>query len=149
MLPYLNEYPHPDSQELIGGFSRGFSLHFEGPPESYISKNHLSAEQHPEVMRKKIQKELDLGRMLGPYDRPPFKNLRCSAIGLVPKKSDNPDPESTDNWRFIHDLSTYPHGNSVNSWVSDEHAAVQYASFDMLIDALSKLGPGAKIARLT
>ena len=60
------------------------------------------------------------------------------------KKSANLDLESTDNWHFhLPDLFTYPRDGSVNSWVSDD----QYASFDMLIDALSKLGPGAKIAK--
>jgi len=38
----------------------------------------------------------------------------------------------------------YPQEGSVNSWVFDEHDAVTFASFDMLIDALSKLGLGGK-----
>ena len=72
--------------------------------------------------------------MLGPYQQPSFPNFCCSAVGLVPKKSANLDPESTDNWRFIHDLSTYPRDGAVNSWVSDEHGVVQHMSFDMLIN---------------
>ncbi len=40
-----------------------------------------------------------------PFKEKPLPNLRCSAVGLVPKKSNNPDPNSTNNWRFIHDLS--------------------------------------------
>ena len=148
MLSYLAEYLYPDAQVLIDGFLCGFSLHFEGPPESYISKNHLSTEPHPKVLKQKIQKELDLGLMLGRYEQLPFPNFRCSAVGLVPKRSANVDPEWTDNWHFIYDLSTYPCEGAVNSWVSDEHGMVQYASFDMFIDALSKLGPGAKIAKV-
>ena len=120
MLPFLKKYPHPDSTTLIQGFTSGFRLQFQGPPASYVSPNHLSATQHRAVMKEKIQKELKLGRMIGPFNSPPLPNFRCSAIGLVPKKSDNPDPESTDNWRFIHDLSTYPKIGSVNEWVPDE-----------------------------
>ena len=138
MLPYLNRYPSLHASELIQGFTNGFSLKFQGPPATYVARNHLSAYQHPQVMKAKIQKELDLGRMLGPYNSPPLPNFRCSPIGLVPKKSTNPDPNSTDNWRFIHDLSTFPKQGSVNDWVPDECGSVTYATFDSLIDKLSQ-----------
>jgi len=147
MMSYLKKYPHKDAKDIITGFEEGFPLYFEGPPATYISKNHLSATQQSDVMQAKIDKEVQLGRILGPFDSPPLPNFRSSAIGLVPKKSSNPDPKSVDNWRFIHDLSTYPRVGSVNEGIPDEHAKVQYQTFDSLIDKLSKLGKGALMAK--
>ena len=148
MLPYLARYPNKEDAEFLRqGFTNGFRLQFEGPQTSYVSKNHASTTSHASVMQEKIDKEVLLGRILGPFDSPPLPNLRCSAIGLVPKKSDNPDPNSTDNWRFIHDLSTYPKNDSVNSWVADKYAKVEYNSFDEFIDNLAALGPGALMAK--
>ncbi len=39
-----------------------------------------------------------------------MKNLYqiWAAVGLVPKKFNNPDPNSTENRHFICDLSTFP-----------------------------------------
>ena len=39
------------------------------------------------VLQKKLQKELDAGRILGPFDEPPFPNLRVSPIKVAPKKT--------------------------------------------------------------
>ncbi len=119
MLPYLQQYPINDAKCIETDFREGFSLHFEGQSSSYKAKNHKSAHQHPEILRQKVQKEINLCRIIGPYKTPPLPNFRCSAVGLVPKKSNNPEPESTDNWRFIHDLSSAPDANSVNSGVPE------------------------------
>jgi len=147
MIPYLKLYPSQKSQKIIDGFTNGFPLHFQGAPDSYIAKNHLSAITHSDIVTKKIEKELELGRIIGPFDQPPLPNFRSSPIGLVPKKSSNPDPSSVDNWRFIHDLSTFPKVGSVNEGIPDEYGFVEYAKFDNLIDMLVKLGKGARMAK--
>jgi hypothetical protein len=98
MLPYLQQYPSPDATIIEQGFREGFSLHFEGPPSSYTVKNHRSAQEHKDVLMKKVQKEIELGRIIGPFSEPPLPNLRCSAVGLVPKISNNPDTNSPHNW---------------------------------------------------
>ena len=71
---------------------------------------------------RKIEGEVEKGRVAGPFDNIPFPNLRCSPIGLVPKK--NPG-----EFRLIHHLS-WPEGNSVNHHIDPTMASVKYASFD-------------------
>ena len=56
----------------------------------------------PEIVSAKLQKELSLGRMAGPFDSSPFDDFAISPIGLVPKKTQGA-------FRMIHHLS-YPAG---------------------------------------
>jgi hypothetical protein len=115
MLPFLKTYLNPDAEIIEVGFSEGFQLHFHGPPATYTVKNHKSAYEYADILQAKVDTEIKLSRILGPFKQAPLPNLRCSAVGLVPMKSNNPDPNSSDNWSFIHDLSTFPKDNSVNS----------------------------------
>lgn len=66
------------------------------------------------VVRKKLDKELGLHRISGPYTSKPFDNFICSPLGLVPKKSQG-------EFRIIHDLS-FPEGNSVNEHIPRDKA---------------------------
>ena len=73
------------------------------------------------MAREKLWKEIQMGRIAGPFVSPPLANLRVSPIGVVPK--------SSGSFRLIHHLS-WPPGNSVNDGISDEACYVKYASFD-------------------
>ena len=106
---YLDRYDHPDAESIRLGFLEGFSLQSAAPPLSYVAKNHMSALEHPDILKEKVQKEITLGRIVGPFKEPPLPFLRCSPVGLVPKKPDDPsDPLEKPKFRFIHDLSTFP-----------------------------------------
>ena len=43
--------------------------------------------RNPEAARKLIEKEIMLGHMLGPFDKPPLKGMVYSPINFVPKAS--------------------------------------------------------------
>jgi hypothetical protein len=45
----------------------------------------ISAEEHGEETLKKLNIEIELGRILGPFTSLPIVTLRISPIGLVPK----------------------------------------------------------------
>ena len=45
-----------------------------------------SAYENRDEIREKIRKELAAERIAGPRDKPIFPNMRCSPLGLVPKK---------------------------------------------------------------
>lgn len=62
-----------------------------------LKKNLVSAEIHKSETLEKLQKEIQLGRMLGPFSDKPISTLRISSIGLV-EKPDN-------GWRLITHLS--------------------------------------------
>ena len=69
---YLQGYPQPVFDLLIKGFTEGFRIHFTGTPSSRISKNLLSAYEHPDVVQNKLNKELQEDRLTGPFRSPPF-----------------------------------------------------------------------------
>ena len=59
-----------------------------------------TAKLDPQIIRDKLTKELKLERILDPFKEPPFQDLMCSLVGLVPKKD-------TDEMHMILHLS-YP-----------------------------------------
>jgi hypothetical protein len=97
---------YEDRQFLSSGFTKGFSIQFNGSPFNSFHPNHNSAARQPHLLRNLINKEVKAGRVAGPFSSPPFSPFVVSPLGLVPKKEPN-------KFRVIHDLS-YPHGQSVN-----------------------------------
>lgn len=94
---------------------------------------------YPEILRSKIQTEVNLGRIEGPFSIIPFHNLRVSPVGVIPKKDPN-------KFRLIHHLS-YPKGSSVNDSISRDLASVSYVSFDRAVDLLRWAGKDALLAK--
>lgn len=90
------------------------------------------------MLKKKIDKEIALGRIAGPFNYEPLGNLRLSPIGVVAKKDGG--------WRLIHHLS-YPFDYSVNDFIDTEACSVQYTSFDEVLDMIVKLGSGAFLGK--
>lgn len=124
---------------LLAGFEKGFHLGYMGDRCSYTTKNLKSCSELPDVVSKKLQKELALHRIAGPFVKPPFPSFRVSPIGVVPKKDPN-------TYRLIHHLS-YPHGNSVNDFIDPKLATVQYSTFDQAVTMVRILGPGCLMAK--
>lgn len=102
------------------------------------SKNLKSVLQNEDLAKEKLEQEIALGRMAGPFSFKPIPNLRCSPIGLVPKK--------TGGFRLITHLS-YPAGSSVNDGIDDALASVKYSNFDNAVAMIKKLGKGALLGK--
>ena len=131
----LKNYPHSEvSSELMEGFINGFRLKYKGPRLPINSKNLQSAIMNESETLEKLNKEVKLGRMIGPFSEKPIATLRTSPIGLVPKHDNK--------WRLITHLS-YPPNDSVNSFIDQEECTVQYTSFDEVLQMISLLGRGA------
>ena len=126
-------------EDLLSGLNHGFSLHYDGPDRTRISRNHQSALQLPQIVEAKLAHEIALGRMAGPFNQPPFPNYQAHPLGLVPKAQPN-------KYRLIHDLS-FPHGDSINSHVSREFTSVTYETLDRVIELARSIGPGCLIAK--
>lgn len=136
----LWSYPDKLNADILyDGFSTGFKINYTGPRVAYDSKNLKSVFQNPDLVSKKIQSEIDLGRIAGPFIHRPISNLRCSPIGLIPKK--------TGGFRLITNLS-HPVHNSVNSFIGTEYSTVKYSSFDHAISIIQRLGKGAMIGKM-
>lgn len=83
----LVNYPNKEiATVLSNGFKNGFSLQYTGIRKKVEFKNMISAEEHAVELHEKINKEIKLGRILGPFPCPPISNLRCNPIGILPKK---------------------------------------------------------------
>lgn len=121
MAPWLEWYPDKAKSDLIlYGFKMGFHVPaFSGEGCLWVA-NLESVATHPDIVKNKILSELEAGRISGPFDFPPFKNVKLSQLGLVPKKELN-------SYRLIHN---FPIKNSLNYWTDKSDASVSYASFD-------------------
>ena len=75
-----------------------------------------------------IDREKSRGRLIGPFETPPFENWKISPIGLVLKSS-------AGEYRVIHHLS-YPVGDSVNDGIPRETVSVSYGGIDDAIQAI-------------
>lgn len=133
---------HPDRifvSNVINSLRYGTHVGYTGPHKPRVSRNLISAIQHPEVVSGNLRKELGLGRVAGPFNSPPLPNLQCHPVGVVPKKHSS-------EWRTIYHLS-YPEGNSINDHIPKDPYTLQYVRVDDAIHILQSLGPGSFMAK--
>ena len=133
---------HPDkawTHWLLSSIKNGVALGYDGPHGSSEAHNLKSSLEHTQVIDEELRKECLASRILGPFSSRPIKNLKCSGLGAVPKKSWK--------WRMILHLSA-PLGKSINDHISKENFSLHYASVDDAIHMLSALGKGALMAKV-
>ena len=133
---------HPDrdfAESVLSDICQGVSLGYQGPRVSATSPNLQSASANPGVIYANLAKECTSGRIAGPYNTPPLPDLRCSGVGLVPKRSGG--------WRMITHLSAPP-GGSINDYIQREEFSLQYCSIDDAIRLIQKHGQGTLMAKV-
>ncbi|XP_053145742.1 uncharacterized protein LOC128342468 [Hemicordylus capensis] len=136
----LRDYPlRTQAQYLRQGFTFGFRIPYVGLRVHVMSPNLKSVEGMEAVVLRKINKEIALGRVLGPFRELPMPDLRISPLGVVPKKAPG-------EYRLIHHLS-FPHGSSVNDGIPDSLCSVRYTSFDQAVKVVCSCGQGALLAK--
>ena len=133
---------HPDSnkvQYVLQGLQHGFSLEYDGPFKFWAPPNLPTAKIDPQLIRDRLCKEVNLGRILGPFWHPPFSDLMCSPVGLVPKKD-------SEEMRMIMHLS-FPYGTSVNDFIDPDKVSTQYEQLDHTIQLVIQQGQFCWIAK--
>ena len=139
----LQGYDKQQTVKLVNGFKFGFRLGFQRDTTTSSSaqnvKNHKSALQNREQVFLKLAKESIKNRIAGPFRQPPFQNLNCSPLGLVPKNVPR-------KFRLIHDLS-YPKHFSVNAGIPQENSWVQYEGIGKVIDLVKSFGRQCLLAK--
>lgn len=138
----LYGYDESLRQFLVDGFTIGFRIVSSVLPLGKMPSNLKSASEYAFPTREKINKEIQAGRLLGPYTpetaRRELGPFFCSPIGVVPKKDGK--------FRLIHHLS-HPLSNSLNSHIPPDLCSVQYASVDDAVSLILQTGMGSYMAK--
>lgn len=132
---YLEGYIDEPRFFLVEGFSQGFRIPSTLKVFSLFCVNDISIDENLAVVSDMLRREIQLGRIKGPFDSPPMDDFHVSPIKLVAKSTPG-------EFRLIHNLS-FPYDEcAVNFNIDDEFATVQYASIQDAIALIQKLGPG-------
>ena len=97
------------------------------PSPRKVPPNHGAVLQKPGEAKKLVDKEVKLGRVLGPFKQPPVNSLICSPLNLIPKVG-NPGI-----YHLIHNLAFPYDSNNINGNIPDSQAVVTYAPFDQAV----------------
>ena len=104
---------------ICEGFNVGFRIGISKPfyrPQENKQRKLFSGEE----LVKKLNTELENGRILGPYKTTPINYLIISPLYTIPKSTPG-------KFRLIHNLS-YPKLSSVNDHIPDSEKCVEYCS---------------------
>ncbi len=137
---------HPDvafRKYLLRGILQGFRIGFRYGECTCTcaSANMQSVVVRPRVIDDYLEKDVRLGRVMGPLVGDSFKKVHVNRFGQVPK---NRQPGK---WRLIVNLS-YPRGASVNDGVERELCSMKYSSVDVAVKKVLVLGKGPLLAKL-
>ena len=136
---YLNGYDIVLRRYLVNGFKNGFSINNTNYTTNNSDKVLSSAKLKPDIVNKKLGKEMKSGRIEGPFPVSPYNNPVFSPLGIVPKKVPG-------EYRVIHHLS-YPEGISINDGISKENSTVKYASISDAIKHIVSFGKNCYLAK--
>ena len=120
---------------VVNGLTNGFSIGCVGSRSKLdlSIRNLRSAYELPHIIdkKKKLLKELELDRIMGPYETVPAGDkYRISPLGVIPKKT-------IGEFRMIQHLS-FPYGASINDSIPQEFSSVQYANIQDAIKFITK-----------
>ena len=136
---------HPDQSfvdYILHGLQQGFHIGYKrGGMLQVTKRNMLSAVEHPEVVKKYLQEECQMGRVLGPFNPEEVPGIQISKFGVIPK-SNQPG-----KWRLILDLSS-PKEASVNDGIQKELCSLQYVKIDEVVEAIAGLWGGTELAKI-
>ena len=135
-IGYKKELTH----YLVSGFTSGFALGHTQDAENINSHNSKNAELNSAIVHEKLKKEIQAGRILGPFDAPPFNPFQVSPLNVRPKKTPN-------KFRLLHNLSHPYDGRSINANIPESNKSVQYSTVGDAIQKLLKLPKSAYTAK--
>jgi len=136
---------HPDRlfvEYLLRGMQDGFRVgfHYGLLSCSSAGANMKSASDNPSVIDEYLDKEVKLGRVLGPLEPNLHPQVHINRFGVIPKK------HQPGRWRLIVDLS-HPKGASVNDGIEPELCTLHYTSVDEAVRKVLGWGRGTMLAK--
>ena len=137
----LVDYPDRGfARNLCLQLRTGAKIGYNGPRNFRLSKNLPTALKNPEKITENLEKEVQLGRVAGPFSSPPFPNFQVSPLGIIPKKH-------SEKFRTIFHLSFPKSGDSINSFIDKEDYSLSYVTIDDAIETLNDFGKGSFMAK--
>ena len=142
-----SNYDAEETEFLVSGFTKGFSLGYQGNKKVRMTAPNLKLSVGtPTELWNKVMTEVQKGRYAGPFNEIPFDHFIQSPIGLVPKDGGR-------KTRLIFHLS-YPRNSkrnvpetSVNGNTPKRLTSVKYNDFDLAIKLCSKFGKRCKLGK--
>jgi hypothetical protein len=138
LIGYIPSDSNYTADVLIAGTIHGSYVRYEGGRTfTPRVRNHPDARAHPLETARFIIQEVQLGRMIGPFDphHSPMPYNKISPLNIVPKK---------ETWRLINDLST-PHRMSVNDGIY--HMPTQWQLIQHALQLISDMAEDAILLR--
>jgi hypothetical protein len=125
-------------------FTSGANIGFGGPRVRVLAANHPSSFEFAEQVTASLHKEVQMGRMRGPFSEPPFRNFRVNPMGAVPKEA-SPAPGELLRVRVINDCSFPRVGKvaSVNEGIDKDEFGFVLLRFDEFVEWAGNCGRGA------
>ena len=138
-----SEYDTKKSQFLIQGFTKGFSIGYQGDRKVKLRSKNLKFRGigNNTVLWNKVMKEVKLKQFAGPFEQIPFEYYIQSPLGLVPKDGEK------DTRLIFHLLHPQGTGLSVNANTPRHLCAVSYPDFDLAIKLCIKAGINCKLGK--
>ena len=141
----LSTFPDPRFYHFIlRGLSIGFRIGFNGSQACQPAKRNMrSAYEHPDVVKKYLEREVLFKRMfpLTTEETATEPRIQVSPFGVIPKRG------KEGKWRLIVDLST-PSGRSVNNGVTQDVCSISYTSVDIAVKLIQSMGLGTLMAKM-
>jgi hypothetical protein len=134
---------HPDTvftTRVINMLTFGADIGYTGPRAPRVCPNWASVTEHLPAVEEIIDRDVRLGRKVGPFSTPPFDTYVASPLGAFTKKASS-------KVRVIHDLS-WPPDHSINHHIDTKTYTVKYMAVDDLAAQILTLGRHALVAKL-
>ena len=142
---YTTSHPNrPLIEYLIQGLKSGFRLGYTGVRKLSLMNNLSSLELAPDALPAFIHKEIELGRVSGPFslEQPPTKIFMVNPLGLVEKRDTDPL-----EYRVITHHSA-PHGSSVNDGIDRHEFKISFDTLKHAVRWIRHFGKGALLSKI-
>ena len=129
---------------IINGLNYGFRLGFTGERKKNIMANLSSLDLSPKTLPLFIQKEVELGKIAGPFSlsSPPIDKFMVNPLGLVEKRYTDPI-----EYRVITHHSA-PRGNSVNDGILKHEFQISFDTLKHAVRWIRYIGKGALLTKV-
>ena len=124
---------------LMHDMRYGAEIGYSGDRSHFVAHNLISSRNNPKAVSDYLMHECASGRLAGPYHDLPHPDVRCSGVGVLPRKSGK--------LRLIMHLSA-PEGRSINDRISCKDYSLHYVTIDHAVNLMHKYGRGALLAKV-